>query len=108
MFGRRYCCCLSFVPSGAPEPPCLPGDLLVTPVYSGFLLARVIPKVGLGPWWTFIKVVENFNDAVEQARTLALAEGVGAWSQEGHGRYEALLMRTAPRTDVTHPSRTAS
>jgi hypothetical protein len=81
------------VPS-AREPPCLPGDIFITPVFSGFLLGRVIPQIGIGPWWTLIKVVAEFDDAVEQARALARAEGVRAWWQERVNEYDALLERT--------------
>lgn len=79
----------------AQDPPCLPGDVFITPVYSGFLVGRVIPQIGLGPWWTFIKVVTDFDDAVKQARALALAEGTRAWLQRRVNEFDALSESTA-------------
>ena len=71
-------------------PCCVPGDIVITQVYSGYLLGRVIAKVGLGPWWTFITVIPEYDEAVEKARILALAEGVRAWLQRHGDDYDPL------------------
>jgi hypothetical protein len=71
------------MPSASPETPYLPGDIIVMPVSSGFLLGRRIPKIGPGPWWTYITIVNDLDVAVGHARALARAEGVGAWLQKG-------------------------
>jgi len=85
------------MPSASPEPRCPPGDIFITPTLSGFLLGRAIPQIGLGPWWTLIKVVAEFDDAVEQARALALADGVRAWVQTHVNEYDAVSEK-APMT----------
>jgi hypothetical protein len=72
------------------KPLRLPGDIVVTPVHSGFLLGRMLPKVELGPWWTFISVVSDYNEATEKARVLALVEGVRAWAQTRADHFDPL------------------
>lgn len=79
----------------SPEPPCVPGDIIIMPVSSGFLLGRRIPKIGPGPWWTYITIVKALDDAMEHARALAVAEGVRGWLQKSANEYDALPERTA-------------
>jgi hypothetical protein len=86
---ERHQTCYFPVPADS-EPYCLPGDLIVTQASSGFLIARVIPKVGLGPWWTHVTLVNEHDEAVEKARTMALAEGVRAWFQRQGDEYDPL------------------
>lgn len=78
------------MPADSPTRRCVPGDLLVTEVHSGYLVGRIIPRVGLGPWWTFITVVNERDAAVEQARVMALTEGVRAWLQTRPNEYDLL------------------
>ena len=86
---RGHLTCYVSMPPDS-EPCCVPGDIVVSPVYSGFLLGRVIPEVGLGPWWTYITVVSEREVAVEQARAIANSEGVRAWFQTRADEYEPL------------------
>ncbi len=74
----------------SPEPSVVPGDIFVRPVDSGFLVGRVVRKIGLGPWWSYITVVVEFDEAVEQARARALADGVRAWLQKRGDEYDPL------------------
>lgn len=78
------------MPADSPAPRCVPGDLLVTEVHSGYLVGRIIPQVGLGPWWSFITVLNEREAAVEQARTMALTEGVHAWLQTRANEFNPL------------------
>jgi hypothetical protein len=65
-----------------------PGDFTITPVLDGFMIGRMIPQLGIGPWWTFIKIVSDKADALRHASTLALAEHTRAWLQEAPGRFQ--------------------
>jgi hypothetical protein len=69
---------------------CESGDILVMEVYSGFVIGRIIPKIGPGPWWNFVTVVGDRDAAVDQARAMARAEGFRAWFQHHPNEYEPL------------------
>ena len=62
---------------------CLPGDITVTPIYSGFLVGRALPQQGAGPWWQYIKTFGELQEAVTHARQLAMAASVRGWFHEG-------------------------
>lgn len=58
---------------------CPPGDITVTPVPSGYMIGRVMPKIGLGPWWQYIRVVTDYDEAVGLAVRVAAEDGTQAW-----------------------------
>jgi len=58
---------------------CRPGDITITPIPSGFMLGRAMPQIGPGPWWEYIKVVTEYDDAVGLAIQLAAEDGARAW-----------------------------
>jgi hypothetical protein len=60
---------------------CTPGDITLMPVRGGFLIGRVLPEKGPGPWWEFIKMVPDRADAIEQAGRL-LSPGGRLWFHE--------------------------
>jgi hypothetical protein len=62
---------------------CLPGDITLTPVHGGFMLGRVLPQRGPGPWWEYIKVVADRAAAISEARRLAIAPKTRLWYHEG-------------------------
>lgn len=71
--------------------PCYaPGDLIVSQVLSGFVLGRVVQKPGSAPRWSFVASAGDYDDAVEQARTIALAKGAHAWLQRRGEDYAPL------------------
>ena len=67
----------------SPQPGkcCLPGDITVTRVHTGYLLGRALKPLGpgAGPWWEFIATVATFDDAIHHATTLARQEDACAW-----------------------------
>ena len=67
-----------------------PGDITVTPVRTGYLLGRVLPQRGPGPWWEYIGVELDFADAVAHAQRLAARDNVNAWFLEGEDRWRPL------------------
>jgi hypothetical protein len=67
-----------------------PGDFTVTPVIKGYMIGKVIPRRGLGPWWTFIKIVSAEDDAIRHAVTLALTEDSRVWLQDGPRRFRSV------------------
>jgi len=74
----------------------LPGDITVTPIYSGFMLGRALPERGPGPWWEYIKVVREFDAAVREARALAQAANMFAWFHEGGDVYKPIPFDDSP------------
>jgi hypothetical protein len=73
-----------------PEDCCLPGDITVARVYSGWLIGRAMPPIGPGPWWEYIGLAAALEQAVQQARGLAKLAGVRAWFHEGGERYKPI------------------
>jgi len=43
------------------------------------MLGRAMPQIGPGPWWEYIKVVTEYDDAVGLAIQLAAEDGARAW-----------------------------
>jgi hypothetical protein len=72
------------------EVRCLPGDITVTEIPTGYLVGRALERKGPGPWWTYILIADTFDDAVRQARTLATSARVRAWVHKGGDDYEPL------------------
>jgi hypothetical protein len=69
---------------------CLPGDITVTKIPTGFLIGRAMKRQGPGPWWEYVTVVVSFRQATLTAHKLAKAAGVSAWLHLGGDRYEPL------------------
>ncbi len=77
------------------EPPpcveCLPGDITVTAVPNGFLIGRVLPQSGFGPWWEYIKIAATHESALHDALALASAADARAWFHREDATYEEIL-----------------
>jgi hypothetical protein len=69
---------------------CQDGDITVTQVPSGYLVGRVLPKLGPGPWWEYVALISGFPEATGHAVALARASGARAWLYKGDNAYEAL------------------
>jgi len=68
-----------------------PGDLTVTPVLEGFMIARMLAPLGIGmPWWTFIKIVADEAEAILQASAIASLEHRHVWFQEAPGKFRTV------------------
>ena len=72
------------------EGVCLPGDITVTQVPSGYLVGRVLPRLGPGPWWEYIALDSDLAAATRRAITLAEQAGMQAWFDRGAAGVEAL------------------
>jgi len=75
---------------------CEPGDITVTPVHSGFMIGRALPEIGPGPWWAFITIVTNRDEAIQHARTLTLQAKSRAWFHEGGDMYHPIPLPATP------------
>ena len=86
--------------SDAPPPSNdrLPGDITVTPLRHGYLIGRVLPQRGPGPWWEYVGIETDVEGAIELARHLARRDNVRAWLFDGCDRYEQLPL------DQPHPA----
>lgn len=62
----------------------------MTKIYTGYLIGRVIPQIGPGPWWEYIAIVRTFGDAAHHALTIAQQDGVRAWLHKSADDYELL------------------
>ena len=71
---------------------CLPGDITVTKIHTGYLIGRALKPLGpgTGPWWEFIATVTTFDDAVHHAKTLAQLEDACAWLHIRDEEYQRL------------------
>lgn len=72
------------------EACCKPGDITVTPIPSGFLIGRVLPASGPGPWWQFVKIVTALDDARRIALELAAAYNSKAWLHRHADHYDEI------------------
>ena len=59
------------------------GDITVRAVRRGYLIGRTLPPIGPGPWWEYITLVGNVEDAVAEAKRLAEQDGVSVWFLTG-------------------------
>ena len=78
-----------------PDPPelaycCLPGDITVTKVPSGYLIGRSLPELGPGPWWEYVAIVSTFTEAATRAHALAKESQTKAWLHQTGDDYEPL------------------
>jgi hypothetical protein len=69
---------------------CLPGDITVTQVHTGWMLGRAVEQIGPGPWWVYITIVTDFQEAVRRARDLARAANVRAWFHEAVDKFRPI------------------
>jgi len=72
---------------------CGPGDITVTPIYSGFMIGRTLPHQGPGPWWAYLTIVTDRDEAIQHARWLAEVGQSRAWFHEGGDNYEAIAAK---------------
>jgi hypothetical protein len=54
------------------------------------MIGRALPEIGPGPWWTYIKIVSDRDDAVRQAKALAAEAGSRAWFHEEGDMYHPI------------------
>jgi hypothetical protein len=69
---------------------CRPGDITVTPIPSGFMVGRALPEIGQGPWWQYIKVVGEYEDAMQLALQLADEDNARAWYHRQNDEYDEI------------------
>jgi hypothetical protein len=69
---------------------CRPGDITVTPVPSGFMIGRAMPQIGPGPWWQYVKVVAEYDDAMQLATQLAREDNARAWFHLQNDEYDEI------------------
>ncbi len=62
---------------------CEPGDITVTRTPHGFIIGRALPVAGPGPYWEFVTIMNNYDEAVEKALALARNAGSRGWLQDG-------------------------
>ena len=74
---------------------CLPGDITVTKIPTGYLLGRATRPIdgGKGPWWEYIAIVTEKDEAMHQAATIARMENVCAWLHVRDDEYERIWPR---------------
>ena len=63
------------------------------------MLGRAIREYGHGPWWEYVKVVETYEAAVQDARALAQAGNARVWRHQ-EGTYQPLPDDEAPLEEV--------
>ena len=78
------------------ESCCLPGDITITQVHTGWMLGRALKQNGPGPWWEFIAIFPDLGSAVSEARDLARQRGVGTWFHEGGMKYHPIAPDDSP------------
>ena len=80
---------------------CTPGDIIVTQVQRGWMLARALAQIGPGPWWSFIAIVRDHATALYQARVIARHEEVRAWLQERLDQFTPIPLDDSSAVAVT-------
>jgi hypothetical protein len=66
---------------------CLPGDITITEIHTGFMLGRALQQIGPGPWWEYVAIYVQFEDARREAIKLAREVGTRAWLHVSRDRY---------------------
>ena len=71
---------------------CLPGDITVTKIPTGYLIGRALePRgPGPGPWWEYIAIIAKRQDALHQAKILARMYDVRAWLHVSGDDYDPI------------------
>lgn len=72
---------------GRPGFLCQPGDITVTPITRGFMVARVLRRTIDGPWWTYIATLADRQMAIHLAQRFAAAGHVRAWFHQTDDTY---------------------
>jgi hypothetical protein len=73
-----------------PTSCCVPGDITVTKIPTGYLIGRALAQSGPGPWWEYVAIVATYEEAAQQARVMATTAGRRAWLHKGGDDYEPL------------------
>ena len=76
--------------STSPEVCCLPGDITVTKIPSGYLIGRALEPIGPGPWWEYVAIVSTFADATHHALRIAREYNVRAWLHKAADDYDLI------------------
>lgn len=86
------------MPSGPLEADncCLPGDITVTKIPSGYLIGCALDQLGPGPWWEYVGIVRSYDDAVHHAQTLARMHNVRAWLHKSKDDYDPIWPEPTP------------
>ena len=58
---------------------CLPGDVTVSKIHTGYLVGRALPRKGPGPWWEYIAILETYKEASALALKMAASTGHHVW-----------------------------
>ena len=69
---------------------CLPGDITVTKIHTGYLIGRALEPIGPGPWWEYVAIVSTLAEATHHARTIAREYDVRAWLHRNGDDYELI------------------
>jgi hypothetical protein len=69
---------------------CRPGDITITPVPSGFMIGRALPEIGPGPWWQYVKIVAEYEEAMQLALQLAAEGNARAWYHRQNDEYDQI------------------
>ena len=67
-----------------------PGDITISQTQRGWMIRRVLPMDGRGPWWEYLDVVRELPEAVRRGRALAQRSAARLWFYDGAGRYDAI------------------
>jgi hypothetical protein len=76
-----------------PSSCCVPGDITVTKIPTGYLLGRALQQSGPGPRWESVAILSTYEDAIRQALAMAAATDHSAWLHKGGDDYEPLKER---------------
>jgi hypothetical protein len=67
------------------EHSCRPGDIVVSHIYGGWVLGRILPERGPGPWWEYLEVAPELIEAIDRARLLVSTARKGrVWFHDGN------------------------
>ena len=58
-------------------------DYTISRIPTGYLLGQVQPRLGPGPWWTYIAIFKTYDEAMASALALAERHGRLAWLHKG-------------------------
>ena len=75
---------------------CEPGDVILTKVYSGWLLGHALEAIGPGPWWSYIAIVKDFDTALHQGRTIARNNSVALWFERDAETFIPIALDDSP------------
>jgi hypothetical protein len=72
---------------GAGRECCRPGDIIITPLRSGFRVGRAISGRDEGLWWEYLSVVKSFDTAIREARGWAREKNAQVWLENDDRTY---------------------